>query len=193
MSPFTFICPKKLYNSFYGSDIKRSLALTCFVTDCDMPCFGWCAFEWEMHSFTEWIGIRFSAISLNSAAHFHLNYAFDIFAMDTLGFHLSVTCPVITTYFKEMFMEFRSRFSKITQLPQFVYLSSHCIKMCFLKNIFLFLHCNKPRNTQLSKLMQWPIRTFVELICLTRNISPLFTYLLTKKSPYNQFYSLFIN
>ena len=29
----------KFYNKFYGSDIKRSLALAGFVIDCDMPCF----------------------------------------------------------------------------------------------------------------------------------------------------------
>ncbi len=30
---------KKFYIKFYGSDIKRSLALASFVIDCDMPCF----------------------------------------------------------------------------------------------------------------------------------------------------------
>ncbi len=30
---------KQFYNKFYGSNIKRSLALASFVIDCDMPCF----------------------------------------------------------------------------------------------------------------------------------------------------------
>lgn len=102
---------KKLYDRFCSRKIERSLVLAYFVTDCDMPCFWWGVFEWEMRAFTEWIRIIFwiifSAINnLNSAlfltqnccippertvtaTHRHLDYSW-YFWNKLLWLHLSV-------------------------------------------------------------------------------------------------------
>ncbi len=95
----TGLWQKKLY----------SLAFAIGITDCDMLCFCWGVFEWEMRTFMEWIRIIiriiFSAINtLNSALHLTQTYcilpkrtaaqhiviwtafgtAFDIFAINKL-------------------------------------------------------------------------------------------------------------